>query len=388
MKKIGLITYHAAHNYGAVLQAYAVQYAVEKKGCNCEIINFQPGTMKYFNALYKFPLGKDIPKTLKGFAAAFYRLLRYWRYDKKRRRRGGKFEAFVNTRLNITKEYQTVRELFDENFDYDLTITGSDQTWNIHCPLWGIGRTIDYSGAYFLGFVKKGRKASFASSISNTTAEELTAYKDLLSRYDYITVREASTIERVKAVCGKDVFPVLDPAFLLTKEEWMAALNVAPEPLVQQPYALLYSIHGHREAGRLIRESLKFANKSSLALVCVTPNACKKFEGTIQIYDAGPSDFLNLYYNASFIVAATFHAIAFSVIFRKPFIAFGNKYNEGDQRKTSLLRDFNLESCLISGEQEINTRAGIDLDYAGCESLIIDAVRESKEHLQHILNLA
>jgi hypothetical protein len=388
MKKISLITYHAAHNYGAVLQAYATQYTIEKMGCACEIINFQPDTIKYYNALYKFPQGKDIPKTIKGFAASLYRFLRYWRYDEERRGRGRKFDAFVKTKLKITKEYRTVQELFDENFEYDITITGSDQTWNIHCPMWGIGGVVDYSGAYFLGFVKKGRKASFAPSISNTTTEELTAYRGLLLQYDYITVREASTAERVKAVSGKDVFSALDPAFLLTKEEWITALEISPEPLIKRPYMLLYSIHGHREAGKLIREALQFANKTSLALVCVTPNACRKFERTIQIYDAGPSDFLNLYHNASFVIAATFHAIVFSIIFRKPFIAFGNKYNEGDQRKNGLLRAFNLESRLIFDEREISKAAGIDFDYTDSETLITNAIRESKEHLKHILNLA
>jgi hypothetical protein len=174
---------------------------------------------------------------------------------------------------------------------------------------------------------------------------------------------------------------------LLTKEEWMAMLEIPSQPIVKRPYMLLYSIHGHREAGKLIREALKLADKTSLALVCVTPNACKKFEGVIQVYDAGPSDFLNLYHNASFVIAATFHAIVFSIVFRKPFIAFGNKYNKGDQRKNALLRAFNLEPRLVFDEREIGKAAGIDFDYAGSETLITNAIRESKEHLKRILDL-
>ncbi len=36
MKKVGLITIHNANNYGAVLQAYALQQAIIKLGYDCK----------------------------------------------------------------------------------------------------------------------------------------------------------------------------------------------------------------------------------------------------------------------------------------------------------------------------------------------------------------
>jgi hypothetical protein len=388
MKKIGLITYHATHNYGAVLQAYATQHAIEKTGCTCEIINFQSPHMKFFNSLYKFPIGTVIPGTFKNRIAPFVRFLRDWRYDKKRKIRAGKFENFVHTRLRMTKEYNTIQSLLNVNFNYDMTITGSDQTWNIYAPLWRIYEMTDYSAAYFLGFVRSGKKAALAQSTSHTSAEELMPYKDLLAQYDYITVRDLLAKTRMESVLNKDVAVVLDPAFLLTKEEWIASLEVPSEPIIKNPYVLLYSVHGTKKVEKLIHEARIFAQKKSLLLVTVTPNACKKFDDVIQLYDTGPIDFLNLYNNASYVVAATFHAIVFSIIFRKSFLAFGNKYNKDDIRKNSLLSVFNLESRLITEESEINTYADIDLNYRNYEETIDHAIKDSREHLTKILDLA
>ena len=44
--RIGIITFHAAFNYGSMLQAYALQTFLEKKGHQVEIINFRPEIQK------------------------------------------------------------------------------------------------------------------------------------------------------------------------------------------------------------------------------------------------------------------------------------------------------------------------------------------------------
>lgn len=46
MKKVGIITFHAAHNYGSMLQAYALQQVILNMGYQCEIINFRTERQK------------------------------------------------------------------------------------------------------------------------------------------------------------------------------------------------------------------------------------------------------------------------------------------------------------------------------------------------------
>jgi hypothetical protein len=390
MKNIGLITYHATHNYGAALQAYATQKTIEKKGFNCEIINFQPDAMKYYNALYKFPVGREIPGNAKNIAVFFYRVFRYWRYDKKRKDRAKKFYDFTAANLKTTGEYRSINELFRGNFNYHVVITGSDQTWNIRCPLWTVcGRTIDYSQAYFLGFAGRAKRASFAASIDRTTSKELKAYRDLLLKYDYITIREIETKERIESIVNKNVHVVLDPVFLLNKEEWIDSLGISERPVINDPYVLLYSLHGNNLIPAWLSAVKQFARERGLAVICITPNAFMRVKDAVQIYDAGPLEFLNLYHNASYIFADSFHGVCFSVVFRKSFLALGNKYSIGnDTRKTSLLGGLGLENRIISDEDDINNYSMLDLDYSDYEAVINSAVGMSKAHLENIVNLA
>lgn len=39
---VGVVTYHRANNYGAVLQAYALCQYLHKLGCNSEIVDYWP----------------------------------------------------------------------------------------------------------------------------------------------------------------------------------------------------------------------------------------------------------------------------------------------------------------------------------------------------------
>jgi hypothetical protein len=380
MKHIGLLTYHATHNYGAVFQAYATQYTIEKMGYRCEVIDFRPVSMRDFDALYKFHTG---------FIAGLYRFFRYWLYQKPRKDRAKRFEEFISKQLNLTKRFKTIESLEKANLNFDLTITGSDQTWNIHCPLWGFSVTdLHYAKAYMLGFVTSGNKASFAASISDTTTEELMQFKDLLCKYSYITVRDAQSKPRIDAVTGKDSTVVLDPSFLLTKEEYIRSLNVPDKPLIDKPYVLLYSIQGYKEIDELMKQACIFAKNNSLLLVSVTPNACKKYQGAVQLYNVGPLDFLNLYNNASFVLAHTFHAICFSIIFRKAFFGFGYKENKKDIRKISLLEQFGLETRLLIDESAINNGTTIDLDYSNYENKILSAIAGTEIQLRNILKLS
>lgn len=48
--KVGIITYHRAHNYGAVLQCYALQEVLKRMGHDTQIIDYrQPFIEKLYN---------------------------------------------------------------------------------------------------------------------------------------------------------------------------------------------------------------------------------------------------------------------------------------------------------------------------------------------------
>ena len=40
-KKCGIVTFHSSHNYGSVLQAYALVRVMQKMGLDAELIDFR-----------------------------------------------------------------------------------------------------------------------------------------------------------------------------------------------------------------------------------------------------------------------------------------------------------------------------------------------------------
>lgn len=149
MKKVGIITFHAAHNYGSMLQAYALQQVVLSMGYDCEIINFRSIVQK---EQYKpiFMVGTLYGKCVRFIIQATYAL----GILKKHRL----FERFLKEELILSKkEYTTLKDLESENFNYDYYISGSDQIWNTY--------TIDFNYAYFLPFVKSGKRIAYAPSM-------------------------------------------------------------------------------------------------------------------------------------------------------------------------------------------------------------------------------
>jgi hypothetical protein len=381
--KICLITYHAAHNYGSVLQAYATQYSIEKLGCECEIINFRTHSQKYSYSLYKIPLGIKI-LSKRQCLEPVYRIIKLSKYHNARVVRAKKFEYFINHILKTTREYNSVKSIYHANFQYDLAVTGSDQTWNIHCGEM-ILEKIDCACVYYLDFAKDIPKAAFAASIGHMTEDELVKKRDFLEKYDYIATRETAGKHKLEKIINKSIDVVLDPTFLLSMGEWLEVLKISDKPLLPVPYVLLYSLG--RDVPVWTTQIQKFVQDKSLKIVCITPFYFKRIEGVIQLYDIGPLDFLNLYNHAKYVFADSFHGMVFSIIFRKSFLVLGGKYYKNDIRKKSLLQILHLESRLIDDESDINTHKAIDLDYSKYETIIQEHIDHSMMCLKKIINL-
>ena len=138
-KTVGVMTFHAAHNYGSSLQAYALKTVIQNLGLDCEIINFRTEKQKDQYA----PLTKR--KGIKYLVKNTYFLLNY----KNRKKKHERFESFITKYLIHNQlEYSSLDMLYEIQPDYDYYVSGSDQVWN---PI-----PRDADKAYFLPFVKNG----------------------------------------------------------------------------------------------------------------------------------------------------------------------------------------------------------------------------------------
>lgn len=331
-KKVGIITFHASHNYGSMLQAYALQQTMFNMGYDCEIINFRTKRQKkMYHPLFSYG---SLLGTFKRFILSLMHLKSLWvKYRL--------FESFLNDYLKLTsKEYATLDELEKESFSFDIFISGSDQIWNTHCR--------DFDWAYFLPFCKKGNKIAYAPSMGPCPEEEVLDdnsefISNYLCQYDAISVREERTGKRIRDFLNIDCQLTLDPTLLLSLKEWEVLID--EKPIIKGDYIFLYTPFYYEKA---YVEAEKLSHKYNMKVVVSQmfyDISCLKFHFEYYLA-AGPKEFLNLCKNAKLVCGYSFHLVVFSLFFKVPFIAI-------DGKKDS--RIMNLLTCLGAGINDDGT---------------------------------
>ena len=154
-RSVGILTFHASHNYGSMLQAHALQYVVVKLGYTCEIINFRKKEqLKMYAPIHK--RGSLLQRLV--------RTVTLFPYLKGCNEKYRLFEEFMQQYMNLSPDiYHTLEDVEKAGLQYDYYITGSDQIWNPIC--W------DFDWVYFLPFVEKGKK--IAEILQTCLVEEL-----------------------------------------------------------------------------------------------------------------------------------------------------------------------------------------------------------------------
>ena len=361
-KKVGLLTFHAAYNYGSVLQAYATKVSIDKLGAECQTINFRFKGQEKMYALYSFH------GNLRSILSNFYVMPKHFL----RAQRSRRFELFIKDYLNPTKVVRSRSEILDGLPKYDTYLSGGDQLWNIHVGEYS--RDLSVAGVFYLDFINDARKASFSTSIGNTKFEELQEKRDLLKDYNYISTREKVAAEMIGNVIDHTipVDEVLDPVFLLDTDDWKKL--VVSDRLIKERYVLVYTLSTRRFIENWSAAVKPFAEKHNLKVVFVSPKFSSPFRDIITVLNAGPLEFLNLYANADVVIADTFHALCFSILFRKPFYVLGNKYYKDDIRKTALVKKLLLEDRMISDESVLKEIDDYSINY-DIANLILDNER-------------
>lgn len=355
MKTVGIITFHGAHNYGSSLQAFAMQKIYEELGTHSEIINFRTSIQKDQYA----PLTKR--KGLKYFLKNAFFILNYILNYKSRKSKYMKFEHFISTYLKTSKlEYNSEKELFENPPQYDLYVCGSDQIWNT--------APNDASMAYFLSFIKNGRKVSFAPSFGQIgTIDHMEEISSYLSDFDMLSVREARGQELVKEMTGKDVPIFMDPTILFSASTWDKLC--APQ-LLNGDYIFYYSLFSTKE---MIQEVKKLSKQLGIPVVISNiSNQHELLNGFIQKTSSGPCEFLSLIKHAKLVVTSSFHGTIFSILYNKPFLVYKGME---DKRISTLLKTTRLEKCaFLHKEAEEKLSEIFQLDF----SLANDAIKKER----------
>lgn len=365
MKKIGILTFHGAHNYGSVLQSYVSVMTLRKLGYQPEIINLR--NQAQLDAYRIFQPGE-------GMVRRAFKLLLY----PKLKSRFDKFEQFITHALPISaKEYRRGEELNPDSLGYDIYYTGSDQVWNPACQ--------DFESAYYLDFVNhRCPTVAYAPSMGKAVfdTDDEKRIKQLLKYVDYLSCREQSGADLIARLSGRAVAHVCDPVLLPDKEEWS---NFAEAPRRRNPYILAYFLnnnHGDRSQLDTLRKLTGYD------IVILNEYIRDLFKHGVKMkINATPQEFLGLIRDAAIVYTNSFHATAFSVIFHKNFYtavaANANVHNNNDSRKLDFLASLGLESRIVRNGTVIDSLWPVD--YSEADKKLAAIRKKSLNYLKDAL---
>ena len=350
--KIGLLTIHDALNYGAVLQAYASQEVLSRYG-DVEIIDYHNRHIERVYSLFNVPFDSRLPKSL----------LRDLYLFKNKLVRAKKFKSFRDRYLRLSERNESDGALPDL---YELFVCGSDQIWN---PKITNGTTTLNEDYFFGALPKEVRKISYASSLGShryTPAQE-GRVKELLSSFEVLSVREKDGVDYLSGFLGRDVYQVLDPTLMLTKEEWKERMGLK-EQTAEEDYILVYTV----PRSSLLKGAIEYYSNKGAKVVSVDPSLRSAGKVDKQIRCAGPEELLTLILNAKAVVTDSFHGVCFSINFKKEFVALSS--GALSNRMRNLLEIAGLESRYVELCDDLKKMPSIsDGDYRSAEASLSEA---------------
>ncbi|MBR1374446.1 polysaccharide pyruvyl transferase family protein, partial [bacterium] len=218
-----------------------------------------------------------------------------------------------------------------------------------------------YDKAYFLNFKTNSRKAFYAISDGNAfvTEDNFDYYYESLKNIPYISTREKSLADDIVTKFGKKACGVVDPSFLLNKQEYIMNFKLRKSKRILFAYFI--------EEDQFM-ESIVRVLSQALKLEIVELHYYKKLslKHKYQRADLGPIDFLEGIYNADFVITNSFHGTAFSIIFHKQFYSV---YND-DARKDNLLSELGLQRRKINNAIELDLNDKIDYNEVNIKTYI------------------
>ncbi|MBN2835135.1 MAG: polysaccharide pyruvyl transferase family protein [Candidatus Delongbacteria bacterium] len=364
--KIGILTFNCVFNYGAVIQAFALQNELESDGHNVEMIDLQLDRLKENYKLLNLTnfafSNKCIIQFLSEVKKIPCRVIRYL-----------KFNRDVHQLLNLTEsKYRTIEELIDGNLDHDVFVCGSDQIWNPQI----------FNGPnpiFFADFAKPNqRKISYAASIGveNIDKNFIEDYVKYINHLDNISVREIEAKEEFQNLIKNDISIVLDPVFLLKKEQWAKLIT---KQIEASKYILIYMLRYDKE---LLDLATNISKERNLKIVIIGERS-RSFRGdNIKYYStAGPLDFLNLFFYSSSIVTNSFHGTAFSIIFEKEIFTFAN--DKRNSRIINLMNKLDLGNRIVNSSNDFKKGP---IDYTKVNKLLGVERKKSIEFLKKAVN--
>lgn len=357
--RIGILTFHYAHNYGAVLQAYASKIFLETLGHEVFFIDYKPQciTAKYKVFTWKRFFAKSPISTLRKLKHELPLLKARWeKYQD--------FEEFISNVL-LDKGHKLSHFPTDLN-NLDCYFLGSDQIWNISI--------LGYFDKIYWGNITPHKPMiSYAVSLENDIPNKYhDIIKSSLAKFNFISVRENIIQELLYTKFQIHSQVAVDPTFLLEPGDW----RKLEKPLdIPEKFVLVYYFGVN---SLFIDRVQKFAtqNKCKLIVISIGVSSDKRFKNRVS-----PENFIYLFDKASFVITNSFHGTAFSIIFQRPFYTFKKK-SSSNYRIEQLCSICGLSNRIIEDFNEltwdinVNIRKSFSENILSSKKYIIDSLKK------------
>lgn len=400
MKRIGLINVQNIDNYGANLIAFSLEKEVEYlfPDTNFITINYTPKQLNEFNLSNytdcrewvriqkklntgKFSVTRFIinmfKKTKYVVKESLYNCIHRDLSPNDVPLREKNFALFRQTVLNLSNEFSKAKYI--EKIKCDAFIIGSDVVWK---PVRLLGREADI---YFGNFQKKSPKIAYAASVGVDDSELLERlaplYKDKLTNFKYISVREAGLVNYFEPLFGNIIHNCIDPVFLRNKQDFdQLILNYGQDRLEREEYIYVYLLGKNMDAYKYAN---LIAKKYNLKILFHANSPDLLNSDKYSTESDGPVEFLNRIKYAKFVITDSFHGTALSIIYEKQFFTFTR--GTMSVRLVNLLYSIKAQDRLVdSVDKDLNIEAPVN--YSEINKNISKWVDYSRGFLRQSLN--
>lgn len=377
MKKIGIMTFHKAYNYGAFLQSYSLQKKVNSiaRKSKTEIIDYcSQNMMDYYKTDIKsivFGNERFSFSSIRKYLSNLKQLLINSKYDKKYikhiRIRNNMFED-VYYRLNLSErrcisdEWEEIKNFLKQQ-NYDVIIVGSDAVWN------------DYQtclpNPYYLDSEMSAYKLSYAASsygmdytVKSSKESELILKK--VKDFRYIGVRDLATHNYMKKIgITSNIYHNCDPSIFLDLNEKEFDREKVKLKLQSRGVDFerpLYGIMGENWLGAIVREML---GEDAQIVSLYIPN---KYSD-MWLYDLNPFEWAVVFSFFTATFTHFFHGTIFSL--KNLTLTFcvewqGDYAQKYDTKIQDLLKRLDLTDLYFTKEQ-------VEKDY----SILFEKMKEN-----------
>lgn len=352
--KVGILTFHRAHNYGAVLQCYALQETLKRMGHDVQVIDYAQPWIEEFYKLFS----KDMFRNSEGFSGKCAYLKKNL---KKFLLAPSRCQHFNMFRLNYLDQTLTCGK--DIPMDFDCYVIGSDQLWSLHC----VGGVSDE--VYFGRFRRRdsSRVIGYAISADMKSVSEISADLPLIIKnFDALSMREKEVADAVSEASGAECDVCVDPTLLTDAALWQPLIR---NKWKRRKYVLMYEVRWKDENKGLLR-------KKAEQIAARIGGGCEVID--LSRVDRTVTDFVSLFKYAEYVVTTSFHGCVFSILFERPFYALP-LWNGYDIRYRELLSHLGLSERFVAAEDALEPQP---LDYTEVNKALSELKKSSLSYLE------